>query len=87
MKNSEYSEHTHLLILLIALLHVISILHFLKAYHKVYYQLMSTEHDEQPIELTYLEETVHTIQLVLYNNSDKENHTPNIQFNEITRLE
>jgi hypothetical protein len=33
---------------------------------------MSTEYDEQPIKLTYLEETVHTIQLVLYN-SDKEN--------------
>jgi hypothetical protein len=47
---------------------------------------MSTEHDKQSIELTYLEETVHTIQLVLYN-SDKENHTPNIQFNEITGLE
>jgi hypothetical protein len=38
---------------------------------------MSTEHDEQPMELTYLEETVHTIQLVLYD-SDKENHTPDI---------
>ena len=36
---------------------------------------MSTEHDEQSLELTYPDETVHTIQLVLYD-SDKENHTP-----------
>jgi hypothetical protein len=47
---------------------------------------MSTEYDEQPIELTYLEETIHTIELVLYD-SDKENHTPDIRFNEITELE
>jgi hypothetical protein len=47
---------------------------------------MSTEYDEQPIELTYLKETVRTIQPVLYD-SDKENHTPDIRFNEITKLE
>jgi hypothetical protein len=39
MKNSEYSENTHLLILLIALLYVISLLHILEAYHKVYYRV------------------------------------------------
>jgi hypothetical protein len=39
MKNSEYSENTQLLILLIALLYVISILHILEAYHKVYYRV------------------------------------------------
>jgi hypothetical protein len=39
MKNSEYSENTHLQILLIALLYVISILHILEAYHKVYYRV------------------------------------------------
>jgi hypothetical protein len=39
MKNSEHSESTHLLTLLIALLYVISILHFLEAYHKVYYRV------------------------------------------------
>jgi hypothetical protein len=47
---------------------------------------MSTEYYEQPIELTYLDETVHTIQLTLYD-SDKENHTPDIRFSEITELE
>jgi hypothetical protein len=47
---------------------------------------MSTEHDEQSIKLTYLDETVHTIQLILYN-SDKENHTPNIRPNKTTQLE
>ena len=36
---------------------------------------MSTEHDEQSLELTYPDETVHTVRLVLYD-SDKENHTP-----------
>ena len=36
---------------------------------------MLTEHDEQSLELTYPDETVHTIRLVLYD-SDKENHTP-----------
>jgi hypothetical protein len=39
MKNSKYSENAHLLILLIALLYVISILHILEAYHKVYYRV------------------------------------------------
>jgi hypothetical protein len=39
MKNSEYSENAQLLILLIALLYVISILHILEAYHKVYYRV------------------------------------------------
>jgi hypothetical protein len=39
MKSNEYSENAHLLILLIALLYVISILHILEAYHKVYYRV------------------------------------------------
>jgi hypothetical protein len=39
MKNSEYSENAQLLILLITLLYVISILHILEAYHKVYYRV------------------------------------------------
>jgi hypothetical protein len=47
---------------------------------------MLTEQDEQSIELTYLDETIHTIQLVLYD-SDKENHTPDIQSNKTTQLE
>jgi hypothetical protein len=42
---------------------------------------MSTEHDEQPIKLTYPT----TIRLVLASdNSDKENHTPDIRRDEIT---
>jgi hypothetical protein len=42
---------------------------------------MSTEHDEQPTELTY----PNTIQLVLTSDdSDKENHTPDIRRDEIT---
>jgi hypothetical protein len=42
---------------------------------------MSTEHDEQPIELTYPT----TIQLVLASDdSDKENHIPDIRRDEIT---
>jgi hypothetical protein len=44
-------------------------------------ELMSTEHDEQPIELTYPT----TIRLVLASDdSDKENHTPDIRRDEIT---
>jgi hypothetical protein len=42
---------------------------------------MSTEHDEQPTELTYPT----TIQLVLASDdSDKENHTPDIRRDEVT---
>jgi hypothetical protein len=42
---------------------------------------MSTEHDEQPTKLTYPT----TIRLVLASDdSDKENHTPNIRRDEIT---
>jgi hypothetical protein len=48
---------------------------------------MSTEHDEQSLELTYLNETVHTVRLVLYDDSDKESHTPNIQSDKTTELE
>jgi hypothetical protein len=48
---------------------------------------MSTEHDEQSLELTYLDETIHTIQLVLYDDSDKENQTPNIRSDKTTELE
>jgi hypothetical protein len=44
-------------------------------------ELMSTEHDEQPTELTYPT----TIRLVLASdNSDKENHIPDIQRDKIT---
>jgi hypothetical protein len=90
MKSSEYSENAHLLILLIALLYVISILHILEAYHKVYYRVNVNRTDEQSTELTYPTNDeqpteLTTIRLVLASDdSDKENHIPDIRRDEIT---
>jgi hypothetical protein len=80
MKNSEYSENAHLLILLIASYTLFQSSTSSKPITRFMTELMSTEHDEQPTELTYPT----TIRLVLASDdSDKENHIPNIRRDEI----
>ena len=41
-------------------------------------ELMSENHDEQPTELTYLNETNNTIQLVVYDSDQEQTAEPNI---------
>ena len=45
---------------------------------------MSENHDEQPIELTYPNETINTIQLVVYNSDREQTTEPNVRREDIT---
>ena len=45
---------------------------------------MSENHDEQPIELTYPNETINTIQLVVYDSDREQTTKPNVQREDIT---
>ena len=45
---------------------------------------MSENHDEQPTELTYPNETINTIQLVVYNSNREQTAEPNVQREDIT---
>ena len=45
---------------------------------------MSENHDEQPTELTYPNETINTIQLVVYDSDREQTTEPNVQREDIT---
>ena len=45
---------------------------------------MSENHDEQPTELTYPNETINTIQLVVYDSDREQTTEPNVQQEDIT---
>ena len=45
---------------------------------------MSGNHNEQPTELTYPNEAVNTIQLVVYNSNQEQTTKPNVQREDIT---
>ena len=45
---------------------------------------MSENHDEQPTELTYPNETVNTIQLVVYDSNREQTTEPNVRREDVT---
>ena len=45
---------------------------------------MSENHDEQPIELTYPNKTINTIQLVIYDSDREQTTKPNVRREDIT---
>ena len=45
---------------------------------------MSESHNEQPTELTYPNETINTIQLVVYNSDREQTTEPNVRQEDIT---